>query len=40
MSHQRGILSVVIPPKAKATNHPKKKLKRISVLIIFGEINL
>ena len=40
MSHRRGILSVVTPPEVKATNQPKKKLKRNSVLIIFGETNL
>ena len=40
MSHRRGILSVVTPPKAKATNQPEKKLKGNSVPIIFVETNL
>ena len=40
MRHRRDILSVVTPPKAKATNRPEKKLKRNLVPIIFGETNL
>ena len=40
MSCRRGILSVVTPPEAKATDRLEKKLRRTSVPIIFGETNL
>ena len=40
VSCRRGILSVVTPPEAKATDRLEKKLRRTSVPIIFGETNL
>lgn len=40
MRRRRGILSVVTPPEAKAIDRPEKRLKRTSVPIIFGEIDL
>ena len=40
MSYWRGILSVVTPPEAEATNRPEKKLSRTSIRIIFGETKL
>ena len=33
-------MSVVTPPEVEAIDRPKKKLRRTSILIIFGETNL
>lgn len=40
LNSQRGILSVVTAPKADVIDRPKKRPKRISVLITFSEADL
>lgn len=40
VSRRKDILSVVTPPKAGAMDRPEKKLRRISIPIIFGEVVL
>ena len=40
LSSQRGILNVVTPPEVDATYQPKKRLRRISISITFGEAYL
>ena len=40
VSHRRGVLSVVTPPKEDATNQLEKRLRRTSIPIIFGEADL
>ena len=37
VSRQKGVLSVVTPPEANATNRPEKRLRRTSIPIIFDE---
>ena len=40
VSHQKGVLSVVTPPEANATNRPEKRLRRTSIPIIFYEASM
>ena len=40
VSRQKGVLSVVTPPEANATNRPEKRLRRTSIPIIFYEASM
>ena len=40
VSRQKGVLSVVTPPEANATNRPEKRLRRTSIPIIFDEASM